>query len=75
MALNDAILGAVNSGKIIISDVDFSTENTLSLTPISENLVGESVQINLEMTNFGSENFETEIPIVEIPKVPNAGKQ
>ena len=75
VALNDAILGMANSGRLVISDIDFSVENTLSLTPISEDLAGESVQISLETATFGSKNFEAENPIMEIPKVPNAGRR
>ena len=66
MALNDMILGVANSGKIIISDVDFSLENTLVLTPISENTRGKTVQIKLQVESLGE---------LEIPKAPNAGKR
>ncbi|MBR3269944.1 cutinase family protein [Candidatus Saccharibacteria bacterium] len=65
IAFNDLVLGVADSGILTIFGVDFGVENILTLTPISENLRGKSVQTKLQIEGLGK---------LEIPMVPNAGK-
>lgn len=72
--LNDAILGISEDDSIIISGLDFTRGNMVSLVPISENTRGVGIQIKLENEGFGNLEFINSENIT-IPKVPNAGKR
>lgn len=66
VALNDLALGVKESGRFVIGGINFNMENTLTLTPISENTRGKTVQNKLQVESLGE---------LEIPKAPNAGKR
>ena len=71
VALNDSILGITDTNEIILDDLDWSTENIVTLVPLSETRRGSSVTVNI--------NNEYEKPTtykkLVVPKAPNTGKQ
>ena len=59
--LNDAVLGVVSGDSITITGLDVTQNNTLSLIPISDDIKGEAVEMNLSEA-------------LPIPKAPNTGR-
>lgn len=58
--LNDAVLGVVSGDSITITGLDVTQNNILSLIPISNDIKGEAVEVNLSEA-------------LSIPKAPNTG--
>lgn len=72
VVLNDAILGVTEENEIVLEDLDFSIENVVSLTALTETRRGGSVSVNL---GLGAMRGDLEISEdVVIPKAPNTGK-
>lgn len=66
VALNDYVLGVTEADSIVIEDIDFGKENTVTLVPLSETRRGIGVELTIPSEGRGG---------VKIPKVPNAGRQ
>ena len=74
--LNDVILGMTEEQEITITDVNFSSENSLRLVPLGENVRGNGVDVKLTAgAGMGSLNLDIELPTSAIPKAPNAGRR
>lgn len=74
--LNDVILGMTEEQEITITDVNFSSENSLRLVPLGENVRGNGVDVKLTGdAGMGSLNLDIELPTSAIPKAPNAGRR
>lgn len=72
IALNDHILGVTESDFVVIEDVDFVKENTVTLIPLSETRRGIGMELNISSEWRG----DLQIPFVPtIPKAPNAGRR
>ncbi len=56
--MNDAWLGITEDKTIIIRDLDRTIDNTIVITPLSDTMRGEPIQISLDMI---------------IPKAPDTG--
>ncbi len=68
VSINDKILGVTEESKIIIKDLNFGMENTVSLTPLGEEVRGETKTIKISAKAYGGEPFF-------LPKAPNSGKR
>ena len=64
--LNDAILGITAETDITISDLSPDSENILTLVPLTSDLRGESVSVDL------GENYHADLTL--LPKAPNTGR-
>lgn len=64
--LNDMILGWTTEKTIVVSGLDNSKENEITLVPVSETVRGEGIKINLSLT---------ELKEINTPKTPNTGQR
>ncbi|MBR2998724.1 cutinase family protein [Candidatus Saccharibacteria bacterium] len=81
IAINDTVMGRTSEKEIVITDLDLSRENFVTLTPINKDGRGESVEIGLKIIpkNESPENDTTvieELPMTPfvIPRSPNTGR-
>lgn len=82
ISLNDQILGLTVDTEITINDLDFSKQNTITLTPLNSNMRGNPVIINPVPISYGETNaqinrtqpYNYEEAAIQIPKAPNTGK-
>ena len=72
VSLNDAILGLTDQTTITLGELRQGTQNTLVLAPISNNLRGDPVSVDLS-SGYGQE-ADSLITMV-IPKAPNTGRR
>lgn len=70
IVLNDTVLGTTEDTAITITDLDRSTENTILLIPIGDDIRGESVEVDIPSVGYGSANMMT----FTAPKAPNSGR-
>ena len=71
LTLNDGILGYMDTNSITISEIDFSKENTVCLSPISsDGYRGDPVCTTIPAETVATE----ETSLVSVPKAPNTGK-
>ena len=82
--LNDMVLGVTEDTELIISGLDETKENILSLVPLGEDIRGEGIEVNLSGYGFGGSSANSGVndsaAIVSaadfiLPKTPNTGKR
>lgn len=84
--LNEAVLGVTNQHEITFTDLNMTTENTVTLVPIKSNLRGEAVSITLNNTtnqvdtSSAGTDLNASQNIIEplkfqVPKAPNTGRR
>lgn len=71
VVLNDLILGLTDTNEIILDNLDWSTENIVTLVPLSETRRGLSTTINMADERGVNSGYGS----LPIPKAPNTGKQ
>ena len=74
VVLNDYILGVTESDSIIIQDIDFEKENTVTLVPLSDTRRGVGADLTIPSEGRGGFNVPVGVS-VGVPKVPNAGRR
>lgn len=72
VALNDKILGLTKESNITITDLK-NQENVIALTPIKNDLRGETKLAVLNFEGRGGSEDSSEVPAFFIPKAPNTG--
>lgn len=74
VALNDAILGVTEETELVLSGLDMSINNVLTLVPLSDEVRGEAVNVTINASEAGY-GAGGEEPLIFMPKAPNTGKQ
>lgn len=74
VALNDAILGVTEETELVLSGLDMSVDNVLTLVPLSDEMRGEAVNVTINASEAGY-GAGGEEPLIFMPKAPNTGKQ
>ena len=70
VALNDYVLGVTEENSIVLENLDFDTENIVTLIPLSDTRRGIGTDLNI--LSGGRGDFAVS---ASVPKVPNAGKR
>ena len=66
VALNDYILGVTEGNSVVLENLDFTTENIVTLIPLNDTRRGRSVNVKIERSGLRN---------LTIPKAPNTGKR